>query len=455
MCLDHYDQNLMPCYFLKIPIEMRFRIYRLLLPDKPIPALYAGCRDLRTDGYRHPISILRVNRQIHDEAIDILYSTRTFNIEVSGNSLGMCNSLKNTTYPNSLSNHQLQDYQMQLMLLEQQSKRRIMMARAQENYLPNNGSSSTAPPPPFVPNNQPLPPPTMTYVAQSAGFYSYSSTPTGPVWDSPLLSRYFNLINFFHVTVTLPSTYPPNHPPSLVPLINLATLNSLIYDYSDRLHALVGRLLLHPRPISRLEVSIKFNDNTLQRPEAIYAAQFLLRPFRRLCNVIKPVVLSITMKGRPGDPNIPEIDLLSPTWPEYHYPDDMALSTFLTAWTTELQAPIPALPPCPIFEAYWKLENMIKGIRRHFGAVGTHLSPGVGVFETPYAQFGGGNGGLGRLGELLGVARVAREDGDRAAFEECWGSVVGAWCEFLEGQRAFQEGIAGEIDGIYDVIRGG
>jgi hypothetical protein len=25
----------------------------------------------------------------------------------------------------------------------------------------------------------------------------------------------------------------------------------------------------------------------------------------------------------------------------------------------------------------------------------------------------------------------------------------------LEGQRAFQEGIAGEIDGIYDVIRGG
>ena len=96
---------------------------------------------------------------------------------------------------------------------------------------------------------------------------------------------------------------------------------------------------------------------------------------------------------------------------------------------------------------------MIKGIRRHFGAVSAHLSPGVGVFETPYALFGGG--GLGRLGELLGVARVAREDGDRAAFEECWGSVVGAWCEFLEGQRAFQEGIAGEIDEIYDVIRGG
>jgi hypothetical protein len=230
---------------------------------------------------------------------------------------------------------------------------------------------------------------------------------------------------------------------------------SVIYDYSDRLHALVGRLLLHPRPISRLEVTIKFNDTRPQRSEAIYSAQFLLRPFCRLCNVIKPSVLSITMQGRPGDPNIPEIDLLAPTWPQYHYPDDIALSTFLTTWTTDLQSPIPALPPCPIFEAYWKLENMVKSIRRHFGAVGVHLGAGAGVFEGPYAQFGGGSTGLGRLGELLGVARVAREDGDRAAFEECWGSVVGVWCEFLEGERAFQEGVAGEIDGIYGVVRSG
>merc|ERR1712000_420534 len=55
------------------------------------------------------------------------------------------------------SNHALQDYQMQLMLLEQQNKKRLMMARQeQDNMMPRPEGGQGGGPGPVGPNGQPF-----------------------------------------------------------------------------------------------------------------------------------------------------------------------------------------------------------------------------------------------------------------------------------------------------------
>jgi hypothetical protein len=73
----------MTCYFLKVLIEMRLRIYQLLLPDRPIPARYEKS-SLISDGGGVYTAILYINRQIYDEAAGLLYRTRAFSIELLG-----------------------------------------------------------------------------------------------------------------------------------------------------------------------------------------------------------------------------------------------------------------------------------------------------------------------------------------------------------------------------------
>ncbi|KAE9967078.1 hypothetical protein BLS_006581 [Venturia inaequalis] len=96
--------------------------------------------------------VLRVNHQIYAEAAVFLYAQNTFEIEVSGTaSIHMCNSsfsvqsfptpnparlfqASNNPFPHGhQGNHALQDYQMQLMLLEQQNKKRLFMARQEKD----------------------------------------------------------------------------------------------------------------------------------------------------------------------------------------------------------------------------------------------------------------------------------------------------------------------------------
>src|SRR3978361_476262 len=58
LCPDHQQQQ-MTCYLLKIPIELRFRIYGLLLPDMPVAALFKNSTGLRSDGGTVYTSLLR------------------------------------------------------------------------------------------------------------------------------------------------------------------------------------------------------------------------------------------------------------------------------------------------------------------------------------------------------------------------------------------------------------
>ena len=90
LCSGHFEDN-MACYFFEIPVEIRCRVYRFLLPDRAIPARFRSSEYLRTDRRKVHTAILCVNHQIHEEATEFLYRTRTFNIEVSENTLIMCN----------------------------------------------------------------------------------------------------------------------------------------------------------------------------------------------------------------------------------------------------------------------------------------------------------------------------------------------------------------------------
>lgn len=91
LCLQHRE-NLVACYFLDLPVEIRCRIYRLLLPDTDIPARFCNCPAHRRYVYT---AILRVNHQIHEEATHLLYRTSVFTLEVSEGMLSMCNLPKN------------------------------------------------------------------------------------------------------------------------------------------------------------------------------------------------------------------------------------------------------------------------------------------------------------------------------------------------------------------------
>ncbi|KAE9378820.1 hypothetical protein N431DRAFT_460146 [Stipitochalara longipes BDJ] len=460
MCPDHLDIP-MACYFLKIPIEMRLRIYGLLLPDVRIPARRIGGFSLRASGERSCLEILRVNRQIHDEATSLLYGTGIFNIEISANGLTMCSRADlsgpnlNPYNPAHLVNfgnpggpvsfaahgyasqgpnvgggaHALQDYQMQLMLLEQQNKKRLCMARQEQDSMVYSSSSSSAAPPP-----SPTHPPTQPFIHYPIPSTTTAST-SGPIWTAPLAQRYFNKIHHFHITILFPSTTQLHTPFPLAPFLASAR----IYDYSDKIHSLIGRLLQLKHPISTLELRIKFADTYAQRSEAIYAAQFLLRPFRRLAAIRKPDVSAIKMSPYQA---APEVDILSIPSSRFPYSplaarnlslDDINLLAFLNSWKVDLKAESPVMRKggSKVFDAYWKLEAMVKGVKEHYR--GCDL-------------------GWGRMEELLGVARVAREDGDELGFRVVWENVVGTWLGFLEEQRRWEREVESQIDGIMGVV---
>jgi hypothetical protein len=429
LCPVHCEYP-MACYFLKIPTEMRLRVYRFLLPDRPIPALYGNSRNLTTDGDRVYTAILRVNHQIHDEAVGLLYSTSAFTIELSGNRLVMCNSA-NTFIRYGFSeranhqygfsnprNSQLQDYQMQLMLLEQQNKKRLMLARQEQDN--TNGESNSTHPPAIrgiqLPTRSPIP---------------YKCRPIEPIWHPSLSERCFNMIRSFVIEILFPSprgrsiaNYLP-HALQNVDAANNEILELKLYDYCDCLHRLIGRLQLIQRPIAHLGIIIKFGNTYVELNEAFSATQVLLQPFRRLRNVAKLEVLSITMK----DFQDRETELLIPDG--VSHAADRTFADYVKCWSSDLFSSEPSLE-CPrVFEAYWQLEKLLSSIKEHCHST-----------NPKFNQFT----------DLLHAARIAREAEDLTRFREIWDQAVNIWFDYLNSQEGFQSNVARSIDAIYDII---
>lgn len=411
----------MTCYFLKIPTEMRLRVYRFLLPDMTIPARYGNSRNLTTDGERVYTAILRVNHQIHDEAVGLLYGTNVFTIELSGNRLGMCNSANTFTrygFLDRSGNLGLQDYQMQLMLLEQHNKIRHMMARREQDGI--NGESNSTHPPAIrgiqLPTRSPVP---------------YTCRQIEPIWHPPLSERYFNMIRSFLIEFLFPFPRGQNtanfhpHGSSNVHAANEKFLELKLYDYCDCLHRLIGRLRLIQRPIAHLEIIIKFGNTYMEQNEAFSATQVLLRPFRRLHNVAKLEVLSITMK----DFQDRETELLIPDG--ISRAADRTFADYVKCWFSDLSSSEPSLECPQVFEAYWQLEKLLSSIKEH-----CHYT------NPKFNQFT----------DLLHAARVAREAEDLTRFREIWDQVVNIWFDYLNSQEGFQSNVARSIDAIYDIV---
>ena len=87
LCFKHKGgTNTLPCHLLRIPIELRLMIYRYLLPTK-IPTQQPWMP--RKEGSRTP-SILRVNRQINQEASLVLYGEVPFEVRIDARQIMMC-----------------------------------------------------------------------------------------------------------------------------------------------------------------------------------------------------------------------------------------------------------------------------------------------------------------------------------------------------------------------------
>jgi len=385
LCPEHCNLE-KSCYFLKIPTELRLRIYQYLLPASTIRTkLLYWMHNKVTDDERLYTNILLVNRQIHDESVGILYGTRLFELEFDGRMLSMCKLLSEPSQ-NGFSNyttgrHALQDYQMQMMLLEQQSKRRVQ--------------TSTG---------------------------AWSAGPVEPIWLPPISQRHFNLIQSFRIKILFAF---PAHMGSTVEDQKAVELK--LYDYTDHLHRLVGRLRLIEKPILRLEVAINFGQSPfLDRGTAFSSAQILLRPFQRLRNITKPLVPRIMMT----DHNNIDVELL-PT--SNTLAADKNFIKYVESWFWDLSSDEWIVEDPPLFDAYWKLKKLIFNIKEH-------------CLNQPKIE---------EFADLLHAARVVREDDNLPQFREIWDRVVNIWFDYLSYEKQFQSGVSSSIDAIYGVVSNG
>ncbi|KAL5445556.1 hypothetical protein PMIN07_010098 [Paraphaeosphaeria minitans] len=131
LCAEHQGHPDTPCYFMKLPLELRLEVFRYLLPSRAIGSstsllhidedpdqqqpwyystgpTHAGPSHLGRDAHVAPPSspldrstmrsvfpiplnnLLLINRQIHDEVRDFLYSTVPFTVDVRKDGTFIC-----------------------------------------------------------------------------------------------------------------------------------------------------------------------------------------------------------------------------------------------------------------------------------------------------------------------------------------------------------------------------
>lgn len=91
LCNDHRDWDGLPCYLLKLPVELRMHIFSYVLPDKPVNAWLDS--PLRQDRQRTCFELLLVNRQIKEEAMDILYGSQPYTVGLGRENLVLCGGI--------------------------------------------------------------------------------------------------------------------------------------------------------------------------------------------------------------------------------------------------------------------------------------------------------------------------------------------------------------------------
>lgn len=369
------------------------------------------------------MAILRVNSMIHDEVARQLYGRKTFEIQISRHFLTMCNGARQQTArmpslsSSTSGNHALQDYQLQLMLLEQQNKKRLMMARQeQDNGNPglNIGYAATA-----TRSQPPLKVP-IPFV------YDIN----GPSWTQPIADRYFNMIRSFRISFDVPAASTFGQPITQIGFGSLSVdmlkaRKVIIHELTDHVHRLVGRLQKLPTKNLRLEIDMAFQTIYPEISDAHSDVGLLLAPFTRIGKRATFKTEKVIM-GKSSTSNNDPIELYPrKSGPSANGQYDRFID-FMRRWPAEISQSEPSLEMMKILKDYWRLEKLVTGINSQ--------CPNTIIFD----QFTG----------LCEEARLAREAVDAELFEKVRTAVVHIWAEYTRSQRAFQDGVDGEIDGL-------
>jgi hypothetical protein len=252
--------------------------------------------------------------------------------------------------------------------------------------------------------------------------------PFEPVWNSPLSEKYFTMIQSFRIEILFyyPIDCGPYKPPGLLTPEKQRDLALRLSYYTDQLHRLIGRLCLRRRPIGRLEIVVKFFKVYVERDAVFWAMQVLLNPFRRLCQVAKPQVLSIATYNRQNRGR----QLLCPC--QNCAAVNRPFAKYVECWSNDLSSSQSSLKCNQLLEAYCKLENLLSVIKEH----GHNAEPRFSQFVR-----------------LLEAARIARDSNSLELFRKVWDRVVAIWLEYLDHQKSLQSNVARSIDTINSVVK--
>jgi hypothetical protein len=370
LCPIHLSQA--PSPFLNLPAEIRVQIYGYLLPNKTVPA---ACNPwernlfkLRHHNESVAIQLLLVSKKIYHEVAPQLYHQATFEI-CTTNTIsddkptymqkrfgeiqicrasplrGNCSDI-NSLPPHFSDRQRLQDYQMQLMLLEQQNKRRLFAP------LLNPYSSSVS--------------------FEHCGEVKAINCMLNPWTPRNILLKNFLQMRDFevHIKFQVPSYFQAGH-------INYVDM----HEFCDLLNTLSDRLATFSSSIKNLRVSITFiivQHVKLLRPVDIaMLSRMFLGPLKRLRGISSAKVTSIATKGifppemttnsltnRQEPVRDPMVQKFYP--PVYPRRSEMESWTFINDWETDVTRAGPPFVP-EVYGEYLKLANIVSKLSTHRG----------------------------------------------------------------------------------------
>jgi hypothetical protein len=366
LCARHLSQA--PSYFLNLPVEIRFEIYDYLLPNKTVSATCneweRGLFRLRHHNEPVAVQLLLVNKKIHDEVIAQLYSHATFEICVANfvrerlprRALKRCGHIQicraspvenvDVNYPPVFeSRHALQDYQIQLMLLEQQNKKRLMAPL----YNPYSTSAS------FDRGN-----------TKPVDCIIKPWTPRNVVLKNLLRMRDFEI----NIEFQIPPYFQAGH-----------TDYVDMHEFCDLLNTLSDRLATFASSIRRIKVSITliilFPSKVLGQVDVSILSRMFLQPFGRLRGIGTAHVTSIVTKflfppensrvsstSRDASARDPIVQKFYPH--VYISSADFQDWMFIKTWETDITQSGPPIIP-EVYSKYMKLASMVSKMSLHGG----------------------------------------------------------------------------------------
>lgn len=431
LCAAHWSRG--KCFLMEVPYEIRRMIYRYLIPNRKIPARNRLWGQLRADGTAACTAIFRVNKSIHEEVADMFYGLPTFQIDVSNvywksgqsNKIFMCNRGEDTT---TVNQYALLAYQRQLMLLAHQN--RTLLRQIGVNPITQTPLNLQPPliQPPAILQLAPIanlpPPPTLNPHLPERGVPERANNSFLRPWEPPLSQRYFRRVRSFHIAITFDVPTKSEE----------ARAENERHLLCDSLHRVVELFIsddqhtIRNLDISIMMLGIQVGDAKTKKA-VISHAESLLEPFRRLRNVSKPRVVSISIP-EPLTPGIfgpmgitmahnqdrPGIDLIRDldSRPTFNHP----IQSFIEEFCKELASSDPP-PESHALKYFAMLANTISEMSEH-----------------PYWLVSD----LDDMDKWLEIARAAREGNDLKSMKSVYAKMVIKLKEYSSSYKDFMGG---------------